>query len=169
MARPTKLSTREHELVIAPYAQFAKRRSDWQENHNKIRKAVMTHWASNKSMASHKEIARITGLGEDTISKHLSETTFDVVKEELREQASLLVQPVLFGLYNGAMKGSAECAKVLLKIGADFDAKAPDNIQQVNIQNNIASLTPEEIATAQEQLMKLARRVERDKELGINE
>lgn len=169
MARPSKLSDEEKKLVLSPNAEFSTRRADWQENHNKIRKAVMTHWVSNQSMPSHREIARITGLGEDTVSRHFGTQSFEQVRKELREQASLLVQPVLFGLYNGAMKGSAECAKVLLKLGADFDAKAPDQIQQVNIQNNIASLTPEDIATAQEQLMKLARRVERDRKLGLND
>lgn len=141
------------------------RTSEWQKNHNKIRKVVMTHWVSNQSVPSDDELAEMTGLGVATIRRHWEDFDMEEMQKLTKEQAALMVQPVLWGLYNGAMKGSPEAAKILLKLGMDFSMVEAGNASDTNI----IVMNDDDIMNVEAKLLKFSRRVKRDQKLGIVE
>lgn len=170
MGRPkgSKNRTAEEKLLAAAVVNPEKhpmRESEWQVNHNKIRKVVMTHWISNQSVPSDDELARMTGLHVNTIGNHWKDFDMDEMKELVKQQAALMVQPVMWGLYNGAMKGSPEAAKIILKLGMDFSMVD----EQKQGDTNIIVMSDEDIMGVEAKLLKLSRRVERDHKLGIVE
>lgn len=141
------------------------RQSNWQKNHNKIRKVVMTHWVSNQSVPSDDELAEMTGLSVRAIQDHWAEFDMNEMQEIVKEQAALMVQPVLWGLYNGAMKGSPEAAKILLKLGMDFSMVEASGAGDTNI----IVMNDDDIMNVEAKLLKFSRRVKRDQKLGIVE
>ena len=145
--------------------EHAMRSKEWQENHNKIRKVVMTHWVSNQSVPSDDELAQMTGLGVATIRRHWEEFDIDEMQKLTKEQASLMVQPVLWGLYSGAMKGSPEAAKILLKLGMDFSM----NDNDIQPETGVVVMSDDEVLSVEAKLLKFSRRVKRNQKLGIVE
>ena len=145
------------------------RNSRWQHNHNIIRKVVMTHWVSNQSIPTHEELVELTGLSKATICRHWEDFDNTVMTELVQEQAALMVQPVLWGMYNAAMKGSTEAAKMLLKLGMEYTFDDDSQPQTVNNTLNVVNMNQEDVMNVEEKLKKFARRLERDKALGIAE
>lgn len=170
MGRPkgSKNRTTEEKLLAAAIVDAEKhpmRATEWQENHNKIRKVVMTHWVSNQSIPSDDELSKMTGLHVNTIRNHWAEFDMNEMQSLVKEQAALMVQPVLWGLYNGAMKGSPEAAKILLKLGMDFSMNDDPNV----VNNNVLVMNDDDITSVEAKLMKFSRRAKRDDKLGIVE
>ena len=151
--------------IAALHEDHPMRNSTWQENHNKIRKVVMTHWVSNQSVPSDEELAKMTGLGVATIRRHWSDFDIEEMQKLTKEQAALMVQPVLWGLYNGAMKGSPEAAKIILKLGMDFSMFDDQKHGDVNV----IVMNDDDILSVEAKLLKFSRRIERDQKLGVVE
>ena len=170
MGRPkgSKNRTAEEKLLAAALVNAEKhpmRKPEWQENHNKIRKIVMTHWVSNQSVPSDEELSKLTGLSTVTINAHWADFDMEEMQKLVKEQASLMVQPVLWGLYSGAMKGSPEAAKILLKLGMDFSM----NDNDIQPETGVVVMSDDEVLSVEAKLLKFSRRVKRNQKLGIVE
>ncbi len=145
------------------------RRSDWQEKHERLRNALFQHWINHQKVPSRAELSKITGLSVKTIERHWKNFDFKEMQAELKEEAALMVKPVLFGLYNGAIKGNHECAKLLIKLGADLDLSEKKNMFDDIVSSVEVSEaeSAEQTITFEQKVLKITRRLERDKALGV--
>ena len=145
------------------------RRGDWLKNHELMRQALFQHWVNHQKYPTDKEMAQLTGLSEKTIRKHWEAFDEEELKSIIKEEASLMARQVLFGAYNGAMKGNQEDIKIILKLGAgiDLNDKKPlfdDIVEAVNVSD---AENAEQTVTFEQKVLKITRRLERDKALGV--
>lgn len=167
MGRPkgSKNKTNEEKALALIESEHAMRKPEWIETHALIFNTVKSHWVANTKVMSNRQIAEATGLSYETVRRHMASFDPDEMHEMLKEQAAMMVQPILWGLYGGAMKGMAEPAKILLKLGANFTMN--DNEGMAN--NTVIVMNDEDIVKAESKLLKLSRRVKRDHKSGIVE
>nr|DAF56982.1 MAG TPA: DNA-packaging protein small subunit [Myoviridae sp. ctp4Q36] len=152
--------------VLASITPHPMARKDWARNQEQIRLAVFKTWASSQRIPTNEEIAKLTGLHVKTVRKHWRDYDPEEMKVILRESASTLLRPMLFGMYNGAMKGKADCARVIMEL-AGVAEKQDTTINITNNNAQVTKLDEQEVVSIEEKIKKIGRRMARDVELGV--
>jgi DNA-binding transcriptional MocR family regulator len=96
-------------------------RTDWEQNHAKIRDAMLALIAEKKGkIPSQEEIAAKSGLSRITVQRHMQ----DMELSEIAHPFRALADTVLLGLANRAVKGDTAAAKLYFKL--TFGREADD-------------------------------------------
>lgn len=88
-------------------------RTDWEQNHAKIREAMLELLAEKRGrIPSQDEIAKRSGLSRTTVQRHMREMELTRIAKPFRA----LADTVLLGLANRAVKGDTAAARLYFKL-----------------------------------------------------
>jgi predicted transcriptional regulator len=108
----------------------------WENNHNKITRAISNFILDYGRMPNQTDIAKETGLSRQTIQKHLKEYTNHPQYLEQIEQFRFMTSKVLAKVFQFAMNGDIRAAKLYFNaMGLMNSQQAPNNTLIQN-QNN---------------------------------
>lgn len=113
-----------------PYKKKKRRKKDWQANHAAIRGVFLTLFKDNISKGNmfpptNRQIAEITGLSENTVSKHIEDLDMDTLVET--SSVKLLLEPILMSMAAYGMKGDHNCARLFI------DNVSGGNVKRVDL------------------------------------
>jgi hypothetical protein len=101
------------------------KRADWDHNHALIRDAYVKLIRGLGRKPKLTEVQEETGLGLDTICKHLKKIEFKPTKHPLR----ILTDDVLLGIAKAAMEGNAASQKLWVQLMEGFTEKQITDLQ----------------------------------------
>lgn len=110
-AKATKRNNRN--AIEHPERGASVTRSDWEQNHAKIRDAMLELIAEKRGkIPSQEEIAVRSALSRVTVQRHMKEMELSKIAKPFRA----LADSVLLGLANRAVKGDTAAAKLYFKL-----------------------------------------------------
>lgn len=104
--------TDEEEQALLP----AVRRKDWQINQQKLSSAMISYFRDNLKQPTDAELAKLTGLGQRTVERHMKDIDYAELFLVQRERFAQLSPNVLMAIYNSALKGSAKAQEMMLQV-----------------------------------------------------
>jgi hypothetical protein len=131
----------------------------WERNHNNITAAIGNLMGDKNRMPSKSEIADLTKLSRQTISKHLKEYASHPLYTEQIEQFRFMTSKVLAKVYDFAVNGDMGAAKLYFNVlgylngqnGKNTLIQNQNNFIQINgitlSQEAVKSLDPEQLKT----------------------
>ena len=92
------------------------KRVDWEINNRRISDAIFKYYKDNKKEPTNAEIAKLSGLSENTVSKHMKEIDFGKIFLSQRRRMSTLSGPLFMSIYNSALKGNAKAQELMMQL-----------------------------------------------------
>lgn len=96
----------------------------WENNSQRIIKAIMDHLTENGMMPSRQDLTERTGLSRQTIYKHLKEFSFHEVFAEHERKLRFMEQHVLAKVLHLAAKGDIGAAKLYFNVIGRLNGKS---------------------------------------------
>jgi hypothetical protein len=92
------------------------RRFDWNRSHQMIEKTILDYLRDNKTLPTHTEIARITGLNRRSVIRHMNEMTL----QNMMPSYKSMTPAVMNGLLARARSGAPQAVKIWLQVVDGF-------------------------------------------------
>lgn len=101
-----------------PYKKKKRKKRDWEANHIAIRDTFLALYKENIRTGimfppSNRQIAEVTGLSENTVSKHFGELDLQSLTDN--SSIKMLFEPIMLSMASAAMKGDHNCARLFIE------------------------------------------------------
>ncbi len=120
---------------------MAKRRSDFEENHEKLAKAFFAHIKADGRMPTNVQLCKDTGLSSTTVTKHFDKLSGISLDARIRG-FKLLAETVMASLAIQSQEGDVQAAKLFMQIVEKFSERTE---HEHSGEFSWSGLTPEEL------------------------